>query len=85
MNNPDYSLIAIIRIELNEKLPDIIEVALGPETKTPSSNRSETIVKVENNELVIHTQASDTTALRAALNSYLRWVDGIRNIMDCLE
>ena len=85
MYNPDDPIVAIIKIELDGELLDIIETALSPETKTPSSDRSETIVKVENNELIIQTRASDTTALRASLNSYLRWVEGIRNIVDSIE
>ncbi len=85
MDTPDEAILAVIKIELNEKLLGVIETALVPEAETPSSDRSKTLVRIEDNYLVIQTQASDTTALRASLNSYLRWVDGIQNIVDSIE
>ena len=85
MDTPDDAVFTIIKIELNEKLVEVIETALIPEAETPSSDRSKTEVMIEDNYLVIKTHASDTTALRASLNSYLRWVDGIQNIMESIE
>jgi KEOPS complex subunit Pcc1 len=70
---------------LNETLLRAVLMALGPETANPSSERSETNVKVLNSQLVIETIASDTTALRASINSYLRWVEGIQNIVQNIE
>ena len=85
MDTPDNAILAVIKIELNDKLLGVIETALVPEAETPSSDRSKTEVIIENNYLVIKTYASDTTALRASLNSYLRWVDGIQNIVESIE
>ena len=85
MDTPDDAVLAVIKIELNNKLLGVIETALVPEAETPSSDRSKTNVMIENNYLVIQTQASDTTALRASINSYLRWVDGIQNIVESIE
>ena len=85
MKNLAKTKIALIKIELNERILGVFEEALSPEAETPSSDRSNTTVKVNHNQLIIQTSASDTTALRAALNSYLWWVDGIQNIVDCLE
>ena len=85
MDTPDEAVSAVIKIELNDKLLGVIETALVPEAETPSSDRSKTEVMIEENYLVIVTRASDTTALRASLNSYLRWVDGIRNIVEIIE
>ncbi len=81
MSNPETPVLATITIDLDEKMLKVIETALIPETDTPSSDRSETSVILKDNQLVIQTRASDTTALRASLNSYLRWVDGIQNIL----
>jgi tRNA threonylcarbamoyladenosine modification (KEOPS) complex Pcc1 subunit len=81
MSSPDTPVLATVTIDLNEKMIKVIETALTPETDTPSSDRSETSVTLRDNQLVIQTHASDTTALRASLNSYLRWVDGIQNIL----
>jgi len=85
MDNPDNVVFAVIKIELNDKLLGVIETALVPEAETPSSDRSKTEIMIEDNYLVIKTHASDTTALRASLNSYLRWVDGIQNIVESIE
>jgi len=81
MSSPENPVVATITIDLDEKMLKVIETALIPETDSPSSDRSETRVIVEDNQLIIQTCASDTTALRASLNSYLRWVDGIQNIL----
>ena len=81
MSSLESPVIATIIIDLDEKLIKVIETALMPETDTPSSDRSETSVIVKDNQLIIQIFASDTTALRASLNSYLRWVDGIQNIL----
>lgn len=85
MDTPDEPVSAVIKIELNDKLLGVIETALVPEAETPSSDRSKTEIMIEENYLVIVTRASDTTALRASLNSYLRWVDGIQNIVEIIE
>ena len=85
MDTPDEAVSAVIKIELNDKLLGVIETALVPEAETPSSDRSKTEIMIEENYLVIVTRASDTTALRASLNSYLRWVEGIRNIVEIIE
>ena len=85
MDTPDDAILAVVKIELNENLLGVVETALVPEADTPSSDRSKTDVMIEDNYLVIQTKASDTTALRASLNSYLRWVDGIQNIVESIE
>lgn len=85
MSKRENIIEAVIKIELNERLLDIIETSLSPESESPSSDRSETSIRVEDNQLIIQTSASDTTALRASINSYLRWVNGIQNIFDIIE
>lgn len=81
MSSPETPVVATITIDLDDKMLEVIETALSPEAETPSSDRSETSVFVRENQLIIQTHASDTSALRASLNSYLRWVDGIQNIL----
>ena len=46
--------------------------ALKPESQEDIS-RSLIEIEQDNGELVIRIEAEDTVALRAALNSYLRW------------
>lgn len=79
------SVTAKVSINLNESLLMSVEKALKPEAETPSSDRSTTVIVVDNSQLVISTIANDVSALRANLNSYLRWVEGILGIMNGLE
>jgi tRNA threonylcarbamoyladenosine modification (KEOPS) complex Pcc1 subunit len=76
---------AEIKLVINGKLLNTVETALKPEIDTPSSNRSFTRITVNENQLIIYTEASDTTALRASLNSYLRWIQGIQRIIESIE
>ena len=84
MDKPTFPVSATISIELNTDLLAAMKTALIPETESPSSERSKTDITIQRNELIIETVASDTTALRASLNSYLRWVQGIQGIVDIL-
>ena len=84
MDKPDFPVSAIVSILMDAELLDAVKTALKPEAESPSSERSRTEVSIRGNELVIKTFASDTTALRASLNSYLRWVQGIQGIVDIL-
>jgi len=84
MNKPVLPVSAKVSILLDPDLLDAVETALIPETESPSSKRSRTEVRIQGNQLVIETFASDTTALRASLNSYLRWVQGIQGIINIL-
>ena len=84
MYKPVLPVSATVSIDLNSDLLDAIKTALVPEAESPSSERSKTEVRILGNTLVIKTVASDTTALRASLNSYLRWVQGIQGIVDIL-
>jgi len=81
MNSVDADVVSVVKLELDEKLLQAIDVALQPESESPSSERSKTSISIEDEHLIITTYASDTTALRASMNSYLRWVEGIQNIV----
>lgn len=76
---------AEVRIELSDDLIDIIIRALKPEIDSPSSERSSTEILVDKKSIVIRIVASDTTALRASLNSYLRWIHGIFDMVEKLD
>ncbi len=79
------SVNAVVLIDLDTNLLESIQLALEPEAKTPSSDRSTTTISVSDDKLVLKTDAHDVSALRANLNSYLRWVEGIQSIVDNLE
>ena len=68
---------AEVHIQVPSDLTETILEALRPEVESPSSERSSAIVRGGDGEIVITAEASDTTALRASLNSYLRWVQGM--------
>ena len=66
---------AIIRLNFSsEKQLKVVLEALKPETRRPSTRRSKVQMKGEGNSLTVNFAARDTSALRAAINSYLRWI-----------
>ena len=79
------SVNAVVTIILDKDLLESARIALEPEAKTPSSDRSSTSIDVTDDQLVLTTEANDVSALRANLNSYLRWVEGIQGIVDSSE
>ena len=85
MTIPKSSKKAEIHIEVESSLSNTIKTALMPEIETPSSERSFTRVLANKNQIIICTEASDTSALRASLNSYLRWIQGIQKIFESIE
>lgn len=66
---------AIITIEFeSEEQLNVLQQALMPETKKPLTSRSRVSIEGEGKGFAIHIEARDTPALRATINSYLRWV-----------
>lgn len=59
--------------------------ALHPETRTPPSPRSRVRVEGIGGTLTLSFEASDSSTLRAAVNSYLRWVSLINDINSTLD
>lgn len=69
-----------------KKMGHIVAESLQPELDNPSSDRSkvELIIK-DGGEVALHITATDTSALRATLNSYLRWIGAITKTLNVLE
>ena len=82
MSEPFY---AEITIDLTTSLAQLIESSLLPEVQRPTSERSNVTINVEGDILKINVEANDISALRAALNSYLRWVTTILVIVETLD
>jgi len=61
-----------INISSDKHLISLLE-ALRPETKK-SGNRSKVNIKKDGSLIILNVEAKDTVALRAALNTYLRWI-----------
>jgi tRNA threonylcarbamoyladenosine modification (KEOPS) complex Pcc1 subunit len=76
---------AEISIVTSERLAGIMEGSLIPEAERPTSERSTVIVGTEDGCLTIRIEASDVAALRAALNSYLRWASAILEVVETVQ
>lgn len=73
---------ADVEIEVPEELANILLLSLQPEVERPSSVRSSVSIKAMGRILNLRIRASDISALRAALNSYLHWADAILDVLE---
>jgi len=70
-----HSANATIRIDLpSRRRAEAILAALKPELERPPTRRCLVTVSVIGSSLALKLEAGDTSALRAAANSYLRWI-----------
>jgi tRNA threonylcarbamoyladenosine modification (KEOPS) complex Pcc1 subunit len=77
---------AVIRLNLSsEKQLKAVLEALKPETETSTTSRSKVDMKTENQTLILDFRAKDTSALRAAMNSYLRLIVVAMNLQKFTE
>jgi len=77
---------AIVRLKFpSEKHLETALNALKPETHKPTTNRSKACVERKGPFLILKVEAQDTVALRAALNTYLRWINSVSNVFAVLE
>jgi len=76
---------ALIRLNFpSERDVEIALQALQPEAKTAPAARSKVQVRGEGRNLILSFEAKDTSALRAAINSYLRWVHLTKDVVGLL-
>lgn len=69
-----------IQIALPEgNLSKLLLEALFPETGKAATARSKVKIECDGSKFTISIQAKDTSALRAAANSYLRWIALVRD------
>ncbi len=77
---------ALIRIDfLDEKQLTAAFDALSPEAIKLTLSRSRLHLEKIDNSLMLKIEASDTVALRSALNSYLRWIESLKGVILLLE
>ncbi|MEM1574423.1 MAG: KEOPS complex subunit Pcc1 [Nitrososphaerota archaeon] len=76
---------AKIIFNIPEKEASIILKSLLPEIMNPATNRSKINLLIRNGELLMDIEAKDMTALRAALNSYIRWINMIIETLGVIE
>jgi len=76
----------VIRLNFpSEEHSRIVLRALKPETETAPTRRSKIRVRRDGKELILSLEAKDTSALRAAVNSYLRFVYLAKTTLDVAE
>ena len=63
----------------------VVLQALKPETETTSTDRSKVLMTTEGKSLVLDFRANDTSALRAAINSYLRLIGVAMSVQKVTE
>jgi len=73
-----------LKFQSKEQLESIFK-ALEPETRTSLTKRSKVKVAKEGDALNLTLEATDTSALRAAINSYLHWILLTRDVIESLE
>jgi KEOPS complex subunit Pcc1 len=77
---------AIVRLKFpSSKHLELVSKALEPEIRKTLTRRSRVALAKEDDFLVLTVEARDTVALRAALNSYLRWINSITSVLEVLE
>lgn len=77
---------AVIRLNFcSEKQLKVVLEALRPEIETSTTPRSKVDIKAEGRGLVLEFKVTDTSALRAALNSYLRLIGVAMNLQKLTE
>jgi len=77
---------AVIRLNFSsEKQLKVVLEALKPETRIPPTRRSKVQITSEGNSLTLSFEATDTSALRAAINSYLRFTSLAINVERLME
>ena len=75
------SLMPSAELSIDYKIPETLLRALGPELgrEIPRTNVDG---RIENGRLVLSIEATDISALRAALNSYLRWIKITKDMIE---
>ena len=71
---------AKILIDAPRSVVEIIITSLGPELASGISDRSNVVIEASEKGLVVKVVADDKVAFRAAVNSYLYWIQGIMDI-----
>ena len=63
----------------------ILFEALKPEVENNSYSRSKVNLRIKEEKLMLSVNAADSVALRATLNTYLRWISVIYDMFSLLD
>lgn len=73
-----------LKIPSGKRLETVFN-SLKPEVTNVTTKRSRTVLEKKEEFLILKIEARDTVALRAALNTYLRWINSILSVLGVLE
>lgn len=74
---------SVLEIPLeSEQKARILYSALMPETESTPSDRATSMVRLDGSSLIVEIEASDLTAMRASLNSYVAWISACMRTLD---
>ena len=73
-----------LKIATQKQLSTILN-ALTPEANAPLTRRAKIKLEKKDSFLLLKVEAEDTVALRATLNTYLRWINSTVNVMNAVE
>ncbi|MFW9960020.1 MAG: KEOPS complex subunit Pcc1 [Candidatus Thorarchaeota archaeon] len=73
-----------IPVESKQKAK-ILHAALLPETESIPSDRANSRVTVRGSSLIVEIEASDLTAMRASLNSFVAWISACLRTIDSID
>lgn len=69
----------------SKKHLNIVLQALKPETRDSPTLRSRVELQGKGKKLTLRFEAENTTALRASVNSYLRWISSTKAILETVN
>ena len=76
---------ATLRLSFDsDEQSQIVLDSLKPETQTPSTQRAKITLRRQGKFILLTAETRDTTALRASLNAYLRWINAVLNVIEVL-
>lgn len=79
----NWPIVTSVRIQLSSAhIAEIISRALNPEIATQLERRARADIEQEGVNLCLRISAKDQIALRATMNSFLRWIDGALSTLE---
>ncbi len=76
---------AELSVQTDAETAKTLEEALKPEASSTLSSRTRTKIESGPHGITLRIEASDLNALRAALNSYIRWMETALIIMSAVR
>lgn len=75
---------AFLRMKIQTPHAETILKSIQPELSSLPSQRLKASLEIDGNDLVINLHADDLVALRAGLNTFLRWVIALDNTLQAI-